>query len=52
MKCAIMCQRGFALQASSGQYRRPIQVSWKCVVMETSLGENLCMGGLEKDRVF
>ncbi|XP_051712910.2 pappalysin-2 isoform X1 [Oryctolagus cuniculus] len=25
MKCAIVCQRGFALQASSGQYLRPIQ---------------------------
>ncbi|XP_032016801.1 pappalysin-2 [Hylobates moloch] len=25
MKCAITCQRGFALQASSGQYIRPMQ---------------------------
>ncbi|EHB09018.1 Pappalysin-2 [Heterocephalus glaber] len=25
MKCAITCQRGFALQTSSGQYLRPIQ---------------------------
>ncbi|XP_049490993.1 pappalysin-2 [Panthera uncia] len=25
MKCAITCQRGFALQASSGQYLRPVQ---------------------------
>ncbi|XP_046536463.1 pappalysin-2 [Equus quagga] len=25
MKCAITCQRGFALQASSGQYLRPMQ---------------------------
>ncbi|XP_077013201.1 pappalysin-2 [Tamandua tetradactyla] len=25
MKCAITCERGFALQASSGQYLRPIQ---------------------------
>ncbi|XP_044243829.3 pappalysin-2 [Ursus arctos] len=25
MKCAITCQRGFALQASSGKYLRPLQ---------------------------
>ncbi|XP_025857033.1 pappalysin-2 [Vulpes vulpes] len=25
MKCAITCQRGFALQASNGQYLRPVQ---------------------------
>ena len=35
MKCSITCQRGFALQASSGQYLRPMQVSWKPMVIRT-----------------
>ena len=35
MKCSITCQRGFALQASNGRYLRPIQVSWKSVVIRT-----------------
>lgn len=37
MKCAITCQRGFALQASGGKYLRPVQVSWKPVVIKTKL---------------
>lgn len=35
MECAITCQRGFVLQTSSGKYLRPIQVSWKHMVIET-----------------
>lgn len=37
MKCAVTCQRGFALQASSGPYLRPMQVSWISVVIRTGL---------------
>ncbi|KAM6165289.1 pappalysin-2 [Erethizon dorsatum] len=35
MKCAVTCQRGFALQTSSGQYLRPIQ---KKILLTCSVG--------------
>lgn len=37
MECAIACKKGFVLQASSGQYLRPLQVSWKPLVIRTAL---------------
>lgn len=57
MKCAVTCQRGFALQASSGQYLRPLQVSWKPWSLGPSSwgGEALIfvtLAGSGKDRCF
>lgn len=57
MKCAITCQRGFALQASGGQYIRPMQVSGKIMITRTKfLGKGgihaLLSGSTGKEQMF